>query len=322
MTGVSSDELYSRQDFNAQHELWGHFFEESTRGSMLATSLVASVGYASPIQSYANRFRDFLLQFESYSSLMDSFEANARIVACCIFSIPFTLAIFTTIIILKRHIGLVGFLFVFALVTTPFLGLAAASFHHKYNYLIYHSYTQEFSFIFILISFLFFKHSEKISQTNISTKLLRFFITGSCLALPIIYNIKTYSSLIEDVFNRGPSTRYENQERFGSSKFSNSLQLISKDTNSPLDICFFLCSGDMADHRLRTKMRSLSLHFAKDNLNKYDYFQSSTPLTVYCLLDESLLNDYEFMNTLKKKFPSTSKFSIFAPKTLKVELIG
>ena len=49
LTGISSDALYSQQDYNLQHELWGEYFTESTRGGMLVTSLFASTGYATPV---------------------------------------------------------------------------------------------------------------------------------------------------------------------------------------------------------------------------------------------------------------------------------
>ena len=73
MTGLSSNELYSRQDYNAQHELWGKHFSESTKGAMLATSWIASLGYASPIQPITHRFRDFLLQFTTFSDFTKPF---------------------------------------------------------------------------------------------------------------------------------------------------------------------------------------------------------------------------------------------------------
>jgi len=320
MSGISSDELYSRQDFNAQHELWGHFFEESTRGSVLAASLVASVGYASPTQMFSNKFRDFLLQFESYTELMESSGINPRILACCIFSIPFTFVIFTMIITSRRSVGLTGFFLSLSLATIPFLGLAVVSFHHKYNYLIYHSYTKEFGVIFILISLIYLSRSEKTSNPNLFKRFLKFLILGGFVALPLIYNVKIYSSLITDVFDQVPISTYEQQQRFGPSKFSNSLQLISEDTNSSLDLCFFLCSGDQADHCLRTQMRSLSVHFAKDNLNKYHRLQSSKPLIIYCLMDKSLANDIDFVNNLKGKFPNNSKISKFDPTTIKIQL--
>ena len=38
LTGISSDALYSKQDYNAQHELWGEYFTESTRRYWSLTS--------------------------------------------------------------------------------------------------------------------------------------------------------------------------------------------------------------------------------------------------------------------------------------------
>ena len=88
LAGISSQELYSKQDYNAQHELWGKYFTESTRGALLFISLIASPGYASPIQSLAHNFRDLLLQFEFYSSTLHSHSINPRILGCCILAIP------------------------------------------------------------------------------------------------------------------------------------------------------------------------------------------------------------------------------------------
>ena len=91
LAGFSSSDMYTRQDYNLQDHLWGDNFSESTRGTMLAASLFASTGYASPCQGLINRSRDLLLQFTGYQNLMQTNGISSRIVGCIIFSIPITI---------------------------------------------------------------------------------------------------------------------------------------------------------------------------------------------------------------------------------------
>ena len=50
-------------------------------------------------------------------------------------------------------------------------------------------------------------------------------------------------------------------------------------------------------------MRSLSLHWSKDNIGKFSNFDSSAPINLYCLIDPILSKDLIFINKLKNKIP-------------------
>ena len=65
LTGYSSDQLYSRQDYNVQSDLWGKHFSESTQGWMLVLSLSAGPGYALPFQPVVHGLRDLGSQFST-----------------------------------------------------------------------------------------------------------------------------------------------------------------------------------------------------------------------------------------------------------------
>ena len=162
LTGVSSDELYAQQNFNTQHELWGEYFTESTRGGMLVTSLIASVGYASPAQSLVHTFRDLLLQFENFLSSLHYYEINPRILGCCILSIPFTLIIFSSLWKIRQSLSQKELILYFSLFVIPFLGFAILSYHHGYNYLIYHSYTKDFVIIFLIFAICYNINTKRI----------------------------------------------------------------------------------------------------------------------------------------------------------------
>jgi hypothetical protein len=317
-TGISSQELYSNQDYNAQHELWGKYFTESTRGGMLATSLLASIGYATPVQSFAHGFRDLLLQFENYSSTLHSYGINPRILGCCILAIPFTLILFTALWKIKDSLTRREVILYCTLFIVPFLGFAIVSYHHGYNYLIYHAYTKEFAIIFLIFALCYSIHARGFVKNKfIGNIFIPFFV-----ALPIISCGKEYCSKLYDSFPQAYASQYENQQDFGPSKFSKSLQLISSDSNSSLDICLFLCAGDQADHSLRSPMRSLSLHFAKGNLIHFPSLKNSRPLSVYCLLDPLLSNDSSFEQSVIEKFPTSAKSTKLDSLTWKVELKG
>jgi hypothetical protein len=317
-TGISSEELYTNQDYNAQHELWGKYFTESTRGGMLATSLLASIGYATPVKSFAHGFRDLVLQFENYSSFLHSHEINPRTLGCCILAIPFTLILFTALwkikdLVSKREIILYSTLFV-----VPFLGFAFVSYQHGYNYLMYHSYTEEFAIIFLFFGLSYSIHAKGIVKHKFIGKILVTFF----VALPIFSYGKVFCSTLYDSYFQSYASQYENQQSFGESKFSKSLQLTSSDSNSSLDICLFLCSGDQADHSIRTPMRTLSLHFAKGNLIHFPSLKTSRPLSVYCILDPLLSSDSSFEQSVIEKFPTSAKSTKLDSLTWKVELKG
>ena len=315
LTGISSDELYSKQDYNAQHELWGEYFTESTRGGMLVTSLFASTGYATPVQSLAHGFRDLLLQFGNYSSTLHSYGINPRILGCCILTIPFTIILFTALWKIKNALSRKEAIIYCTLFIVPFLGFALVSYHHGYNYLIYHAYTKEFAIIFLIFGLHYLTHGKEIVKNNFIGNILMFFL----IALPIIAYGKEFSSKLYNSLSHESTSVYEQEQDFGPNKFSKSLQLISSDSNSSLDICLFLCAGDQADHSLRTPLRSLSLHFAKENLIRFSTLNSSSPLNVYCLVDPVLAGDASFIQSVVEKFPLSAKSSRLDTLTLKVE---
>jgi len=285
---------------------------------MLATSLIASTGYATPVQSFAHSFRDLMLQFESYSSLLHSQGINPRILGCSIFSIPFTLILFMALRKIKALISIKEIILYSTLFTVPFLGFAFVSFKHGFNYLMYDSYTKEFAIIFLIFGLHYSFHAKGIVTHKFIGKTLMIFF----VALPFFSSGKLFCSTLYNSHFQSDSSQYENQQSLGESKFSKSLQLISSDSNSSLDICLFLCSGDQADHSIRTPMRTLSLHFAKGNLIHFPSLKTSRPLSVYCILDPLLSSDSSFEQSVIEKFPISAKSTKLDSLTWKVELQG
>jgi hypothetical protein len=316
MTGLSSNELYSRQDYNAQHELWGKHFSESTKGAMLATSWIASLGYASPIQPITHRFRDFLLQFTTFSDFLNKREINSRILGCCLISIPFSIFIFVCLMRLKSIISRKTFATYFSLFFIPYIGFTLISFYHGFNYLIYPSYTKEFSVVFILFGLSFLTQSNKETINKSSSKI----ITAFLVVLPLLTAIKSFYSMTARSNQYAMTSSYEKSEALGPSKFSKSMELISEDSNSTLDVCIFLCAGDAADHCLRIPMRSLSLHFSKGNIQSLPLISSSQPLNLYCLIDPKLSEDRSFINDVLSKIPKSALLTRLDPLTWRFEI--
>ena len=79
-------------------------------------------------------------------------------------------------------------------------------------------------------------------------------------------------------------------------KFSKSLDLYPR-IQILFRCLFFLCAGDYGDHSF-AHLRSLSLHFAKNNIQDFSKLHSSQPLNLYCMIDPSLSNDQAFLNIL------------------------
>ena len=316
LAGISSQELYSKQDYNAQHELWGKYFTESTRGALLFISLIASPGYASPIQSLAHNFRDLLLQFEFYSSTLHSHSINPRILGCCILAIPFSILIFSAFWKIKKSLSHKETILYSSLFVVPFLGFAFLSFHHGYNYLIYHAYTKEFSVIFFIFTLCYLMRAGK----SVKNKLIGKILVAFFFAFPIISYGKIYCSTFFNSISQPESSKYETRQRLGPCKFSDSLQLVSDDSQSSLDICLFICAGSQDDYSLRTSMRSISLHFAKGNLIHLPKFKTSVPLNVYCLFDPLLATDSSLIKSVQDKFPKLARSQKLDALTWKIEL--
>ena len=316
MSGVSTNELYSAQDYNAQYALWGKHFTESTRGVMLPTSLIASIGYASPIQPLTHRFRDFLLQFKNYTEYLDGKGINSRILGCCIISIPFSVFLFVCLSNLRSIICSKTFTSYVALFLIPFGGFAAISYHHGFNYLIYPSYTKEFSIIFILFGLSFLSKAKKESSFTLREKA----IIALLVALPIITTTKSFYSISSHSSQDQAISMYEKNEGFGYAKFSKSLELISNDSKSTEDVCLFLCAGDAGDHCLRIPLRSLSLHFSKGNIQSLPLISSSQSLNLYCLIDPKLSEDQSFIKEVLSKIPKSALLTRLDPLTWRVEI--
>ena len=313
-TGISADKLYTQQDYNAQHELWGTHFTESTQGGMLVTSLIASTGYATPAQSFAHGFRDLLMQFENYNSTLFSLGINPRILGCSIFAIPITLILFIGLWKIRPFVSDEQTVLFSTLFIVPFIGFAFISHHHGYNYLIYPSYTKEFAMIFLIFGLSYFVCSNKIIKHHLIGNLLLAFL----VVMPIISSSKVFCRAVKDSFFDSLPSQYEHQQKLGQSKFSESLKRIEHDSNSSFDVCLFLCSGDQGDNILRTPKRTLSLHFAKGNLTHLPSFHSSRPLNVYCLVDPLLANDSFFVQSVLDKFPTTARKTQLDSSTWKV----
>ena len=316
-TGISSNELYAHQDFNLQHELWGKNFTESTRGSMLATSLVGAVGYASPAQGLIHNFRDFLLHSKNYTELLDHYDINHRILGCCIASIPLSIVIFSALRKLRENLEYESLLLYFSLFTIPFLGFGIISYLHGFNYVIYSGYTSEYSLLFILFA-LSFSVIPKKSKT--SPKLCKTLV-ALFIALPFTQQINLLTKDFIISLNPQDPSPYEEKQNLGESNLSQSFKLITEDSKSAKDICLFLCTGNHDDNILRVPMPSLSIHYVKNNLEKhFPKLSSKIPLSVYCIMDKSLLVDPNFMKSLKSKFSQSAIYTKIDNFTLKVEL--
>jgi len=68
-------------------------------------------------------------------------------------------------------------------------------------------------------------------------------------------------------------------------------------------------------------MPSLSIHFVKNNLEKhFPKLSSNSALSVYCIMDASMSEDQDFMESLKNKFSKKAVYTKIDKFTLKVEL--
>ena len=318
---LDTAELYSKQNYDAQSDLWGEHFSASTRGPMLALSLAAGPGYALPAKKLLHGLRDLLSQFESIRSFLRSARLNPHAFLSGLAALGLSACLLLLLKNLPKSGSTYERIVFITLTTVPFLGLALASFMHGYNYVLYHAYTGEFAFVFTLLCLRF------LSQPTQTIRVPRAVLLPLCLALP--FQLAAEQSIMSVFSHRtdGMISTTELERGLGSTRFSSAIQLAEEDSHSSLDALFFLPAGDMADLRLRTSLRSFAIHFSGNNLTAYGPFKSSKPLRVYCLVDSSLAKDGRFITTLKSKFPPSSNWSELyiqssknSPALLRVEL--
>jgi hypothetical protein len=300
LSGLTANELYSANDSDLQAPLFGKHFEKSTRGGWLAWSALGGPGYALPAKQISHGFRDLMIQFEQVNNWLDQNRINAHVMFAGL------LAIGCTILLLfvfksswsftdpKLRITYACFLFL------PFIGLGVLSFKYGFNYLLYHAHTSEYHLIFTVPALFI------LSLPNVYSKISSQLFLGICLALPITTQIERLRSIPfqQTHYTSSPT---EEARGFEAREFSNAIRIIEQDSKSHSDILLFLPAGDMGDLFLRTKLRTLAIHFAGDNLQKCGPCSSTDSITVYCAYSASLRENKSFQDALEKAFPQATE---------------
>ena len=97
----------------------------------------------------------------------------------------------------------------------------------------------------------------------------------------------------------------ERERGLSSSRFSQAIDYIENESENNLDIIYFLTAGDMGDLVLRSKMRTLAMHFAGDNFPKQPPFKTYKELSVYLAYDQELSEIPKFIKAISNKFPNS-----------------
>ena len=312
-TGYSSDQLYSQQDYNAQHDLWGKHFSESTQGWMLLLSLTAGPGYALPVKPIIHGLRDLVSQFPSVRNFFLKSKTNLPIFCVGITSIGLSGLLFWGLFRIFPSLSNFERSCYLAIFIIPFLGLGVVSKHHGFNYILYPTYTSELSTIYTLLSLRFLE----IKKLKILSGRLLVII---CLAFPLY-------SFGKKIVHPSSFSRYdkktsatEKKRSLGNSNLSEEIEMAKNNSISNKDICFFFFKGSSSDYRLRTSMRSLSLHFADNNLRNSPDIKSSKSLNIFCILDSKLCENHNFKKELFTKFPVNTEWTKISNKVWKAAL--
>ena len=312
-TGYSSDQLYSQQDYNAQYDLWGKHFSESTQGWMLLLSLTAGPGYALPIKPIIHGLRDLVSQFPSVRNFFLKSKTNLPIFCVGFSSIGLSGLLFCGLFRIYPCLSNFERSCYFAIFIIPFFGLGAVSKQHGFNYILYSTYTSELSAIFTLFSL---RLLEVKKLKMLSGRLLVII----CLAFPLYsFGKKIVHTHSFSRYDKKPSAT-EKKRALGKSNLSEEIEMAKKNSISNKDICFFLCKGSSSDYRLRTSMRSLALHFADNNLRNSPEIKSSKPLNIFCILDSKLCENQSFKKELFTKFPVNTRWTKISNKVWKAAL--
>ena len=292
-TGISSDNMYRKIDYNKQSALWGNHFTESTQGWKLGVSALGSPGYAMPHKIVAHNIRDFLVQFKQFKNWANVSKINPHVLVSSLWGIGL-FSLYAFVIIRNRpKLSSLSLKIIVCFTTIPFFCLASVSYLHGFNYSLYASHTIEYSTVLLFPIILLWETIEK-------PKLYIKFLTGLCLALPLSTTPHKFSSLAYPSSNRSTT---ELHLGLSECRFSKAIESIEKDSNNPLDVLFFLPAGDMSDLILRTKMRTLATHFSGDNFPAMNEFNTIKALNVYCAYDSSLASNKKFIDSFDSKFP-------------------
>ena len=295
-TGLTADKMYQSVDYNQQALLWGEHFTESTKGMLLVWSLAGGPGYALPAKQISHGFRDLLLQFESVRNWLNRNSLNAHVFFVGGVGLVLTWLMSLNLARIKwdlSHDQKITYLVFFFL---PFFGLAAISYQHGFNYVLYSTHTIEYSQI------LAFPILLALGLNSVNRNRLVIFLAGISIGLPTVIHVE---KLVHIPLAASPYTpsQTEKARGFEAREFSNAIRIIEQDSRSHSDILLFLPAGDMGDLVLRTKLRTLAIHFAGDNLGKREPCWTSKPTTVYCAYSASLRENKTFQDALKKAFP-------------------
>lgn len=296
--GDSAHNMYRSIDYNQQSLLWGNYFVESTRGPMMVLSTMGAPGYALPGKKFAHGLRDLINQFDSLSAWLDLKKLNPHSLICGFIGFLFTLLLCLNLWKIRSEMNYEFKIVSIVFLTIPFIGLAAISFLHGFNYTLYSSHTVEYA---LLLSFPVCHSLFLLKKTKDITTIL---LTGICFALPLT---TSFGSLLFTPFteNKFQASTTEKERGFAARDFSGAIHIIEEDSQCDSDILLFLPSGDLGDLYLRTRLRTLGLHFAGDNLPKANAFLSSNPLIVYCAYSETLRENQGFQKALKVNFPQS-----------------
>lgn len=297
-TGITADQLYSSNDSDIQAPLFGKFWGESTKGTWLLWSLLASPGYSLPVREISHGIRDFGIQFEEFIYWIERQTINEHVLLCGLFGFLFSILLVVALRSSWKKLTLDNRIIIFCFYSLPFIGLAILSFKYEWNYLLYHAHTFEFWLMICVPTFIAFSTVNSLKLSTIT-------LLGVIIAIPMFNSMEKLATRIVKKTNDFISTT-EIERGLSCSRFSKAIEYIENDSGNDLDIIYFLPAGDMGDLVLRSKMRTLATHFAGGNFPQLSHFKSSKDLNIYLAYDEELSEIQEFIEATSEKFQNSS----------------
>ena len=299
-TGLTADEMYQSMDYNQQSLLWGEHFTESTKGMLLVWSLAGGPGYALPAKQISHGFRDLLLQFKNVRNWLNRNSLNPHVLFVGGFGLMLTWLMVLNLVRIKRDLSHDQKIIYLVFFLLPFLGLAAISYLHGFNYVLYSAHTIEYSQI------LAFPILLALGMTKVNGNRLVTFLVGISIGLPIVIHTEKLVQIPFTSSSYSPSQTGK-ERGFEAIEYSKAISAIEQDSRNASDILLFLPEGNAGDLILRTKLRTMTIHFAGDNLPKRKPCRTSQPTTVYCAYSPSLRDNKSFQNALKNTFPQATE---------------
>ena len=221
----------------------------------------------------AHGFRDLINQFDSLNAWLDFKKFNPHSLICGFIGFLLTLLLCINLWMIRSVMSYEFKIVSIVFFTIPFIGLAAVSFLHGFNYTLYSSHTVEYA---MLLSLPVCHSLFLLKKTYHITTIL---LSGICFATPLA---SSFGSLISPALTKNNFQVSETEEErgFAARDFSAAIKLIEGTLN--IILIYFFPTIWRSRRFVLTNKTSYFGFISQEETYRKLAFLTSKPLIVYC----------------------------------------